>query len=120
MVLGHVGGQLVHVAPVGGLLVRDNDVGGQNLQCANVRRKRGAGCVRTQQKDSLDARLEAGQVELTKRADWLIEYAVDQVNCSFLSITGESNQSTGSTIYSIKVLNNFIHTCVCVCTTVPL
>lgn len=88
MVLGHVGGQLVHIAPVGGLLVRDNDVGGQNLQRAHVRRKRGAGRIRTQQKDSLNARLEAGHVELTKRVDWLIEYAEDQVDCSFLSNRG--------------------------------
>lgn len=48
VVLGHVGGQLVHIAPVGGLLVRDNDIRGQNLQRAHIRRKRGAGRVRTQ------------------------------------------------------------------------
>lgn len=88
MVLGQVGGQLVHIAPVGGLLVRDNDVGDQNLQRAHVRRKRRAGGVRTQQKDSLNARLKAGHIELTKRVDWLIKYAVDQVDCSFLSIRG--------------------------------
>lgn len=92
MVLRHVGGQLVHIAPVGGLLVWDNDVGGQNLQRAYVRRKRGTGRVRTQEKDSLDARLKAGHVELMKGADWLIEYAVDQVDCSFLSITGKLSE----------------------------
>lgn len=86
VVLGHVGGQLEHVAPVGGLLGGDDDVGGEDLQCTHVRGKRRTGRVRTQQKDSLDARMKAGYVEITERADWLIKYAIDQVDGSFLSI----------------------------------
>lgn len=77
---------MVHIAPVGGLLVRDNDVRGQNLQHAHVRWKRGAGRVGTQQKDSLNTRLKAGHIELTERADWLVQYAEDNVDGSFLSI----------------------------------
>lgn len=83
---------MVHIAPVGGLLVRNSDVGGQNLQHAHIWWKRGAGSVWTEQEDSLNARLKAGQVELTKRADWLKENAVDQVDCSFLSMAAERNQ----------------------------
>lgn len=79
---------MVHVAPVGGLLLRNNDGRCQNLQCAHIRWKRGAGRVGTQQKDSLNTRLKAGHVEITKRADWPIKDAVDQVDGSFLSIRG--------------------------------
>lgn len=88
VVLGHVGGQLVHVAPVGGLLIRNNNIGGQNLQHAHVRGKRGAGRVRTQQKDSLNTSLKAGHVQIMKSVDWPVKYAVDQVDSSFLSIRG--------------------------------
>lgn len=86
MVLWHVGGQLVGVAPVGGLLVRDSDVRGQNLHAPHIRWQRLGGGVRTQQQDSLNSRLEAGHIELLERANWLIQYTVNHMDRAFLSI----------------------------------
>lgn len=85
VVPGHVLGQLVHVTPVGGLLVGDGDARRQHVQRALVHGQGGRGVVGAQQQHPLHPRLQQRQVELRQRVDWLIQRGVDQVNRALLT-----------------------------------
>ena len=84
MVLGHVGGQLVDVAPVGGLLAGDGHLGGQDLQTEDLSGQGGGGGVWTEHEDTLHPHVEAGQVELLEGADWPVQHPIDHVDGAFL------------------------------------
>lgn len=84
MVLGHVLGQLLDEAPVGGLLARDDHVWSQHLQRLDVGRQGGRGHVGPQHQHPLHSRLDAGQVKVLQRGQGPRQEAVDDVDGSFL------------------------------------
>lgn len=84
MVLGHVLRQLLDEAPVGGLLIRDDDIRRQHVEGPHVRRQRGWGRVGPQHQHPLHAGVDARQVELLQRCQRFLQESVDDVDGSLL------------------------------------
>lgn len=84
MVLGHVLRQLLDEAPVGGLLIRDDDIRRQHVEGPHVRPQRGWGHVGPQHQHPLHAGVDARQVELLQRRQRLLQESVDDVDGSLL------------------------------------
>ena len=95
VVAGHVPGQLLDGAPVGGLLARDGDVGGQHLQGPGVGGQAGLRAVRTQHQHPLHPRLDEGQVEPVQGLDGTVQEAVDDVDRTILTKRGGGGREDG-------------------------
>lgn len=84
MVLGDVLRQLLDEAPVGGLLIRDDNVRRQHVEGPHVRRQREWERVGPQHQHPLHARVDARQVELLQRRQRFLQESVDDVDGSLL------------------------------------
>lgn len=103
MILGHVFRQLLDEAPVGGLLIWDDDIWRQNLQRLHIWRQGGRRRVGAQHQNSLHSCVDPGQVELLQRGKRLIQESIDDVYSSFL--TNENQSKKGCLMASLQNMN---------------
>jgi len=85
VIFGHVFRQLLYVAPVGGLLMWDDDVWRQDIQRPHIWRQDGWQRVGAQHQHSLHSRVDPGQVQLLQRGKWFFQKSIDDVHGSLLT-----------------------------------